>query len=67
MKRLYTEVDIQRALADIAKGKSVRRAALDWGVPRGTLHKRINGRVSYREAHEPFQRLSKVQEQRLTD
>jgi 4-hydroxybenzoate polyprenyltransferase len=67
MKRLYTEVDVQRALADIAKGKSVRRAALDWGVPRGTLHERINGRVSHREAHEPFQRLSEVQEQRLTD
>jgi hypothetical protein len=54
MKPLYTEDDVQRALVDIAKGKSVHRASLDWGVLRGTLHERINGRVSYKEAHEPF-------------
>jgi 4-hydroxybenzoate polyprenyltransferase len=67
MKPSYTEDDVQRALTDVAKGKSVRRASLDWGVPRGTLHERINGRVSHKEAHKPFQRLSMVQEQRLTD
>jgi hypothetical protein len=67
MKPSYTKEDVQRALADVAKGKSVRKACLDWGVPRGTLHERINGRVSHKEAHEPFQRLSIVQEQRLTD
>ena len=67
MKPSYTEDDIQRALAAVANGRSVRKACLDWGVPRSTLQNRINGHVSLKEAHEPFQRLSPVQEQRLTD
>jgi len=40
---------------------------LEWGVLRGTLQERINGRVSRKEASKPSQRLSTVQEQRLTD
>jgi hypothetical protein len=67
MKPSYTEDDVQRVLVDIGNGKSVRKAGLDWGVPRGTLQERINGRVSRQEANEPYQRLSLVQEQRLTD
>ncbi len=67
MRPSYTEEDVQRALADVAKGRSVRKAGLDWGVPRGTLQDRIHGRVSRKEASEPSQRLSPVQEQRLTD
>ena len=54
MKPSYTEDDVQRALTDVAKGKSVRRASLDWGVPRGILYKRINGHISYKEAYKPF-------------
>ena len=45
----------------------MRRASLDWGVPRSTIQERIYGRVTITEAKEPFQRLSSVQEQRLTD
>jgi hypothetical protein len=67
MKLLYTEDDIQRALTDVANWKSVRKACLDWAVPRATLQDRINSRVSRSEANEPSQRLSPVQEQRLTD
>jgi len=67
MKPSYTEDDLQRALADVALGRSVRKAGLDWGVPRSTLQERISGRVSRQEANEPSQRLSPVQEQRLTD
>jgi len=67
MKPSYTEEDVQGALAEVAKGRSVRKACLDWGVPRATLQNRINGHISLKEAHEPFQRLSPVQEQRLTD
>ena len=67
MKPSYTEDDIQRALADVGNGRSVRKACLDWGVPRGTIQDRIKGSVSRKEASEPFQRLSPVQEQRLTD
>jgi len=67
MKPLYTEDDVQRALKEVVEGKSIRKAGLDWGVPRSTLQERIYGRVILREAKEPFQRLSPVQEQRLTD
>ncbi len=37
MKPSYTEDDLQRALADVALGRSMRKAGLDWGVPRSTL------------------------------
>jgi hypothetical protein len=67
MKPKYTKDDVQMALQEVVKGKSVRRAGLDWGVPRTTLQERIDGRVSQREAQAPSQRLSTVQEQRLTD
>ena len=64
---LYTEEDVQFALNDIANGKSVRKASLDWGVPRPTLTARIQGAVSRIEANAYNQRLSPVQEQRLTN
>ena len=67
MKPSYTEEDIQRALRDIANGMSIRKAHLEWGIPRSTLQGRIYGRVSSQEAKAPSQRLSPVQEQRLTD
>ena len=67
MKPRYTEDDIQYALRDIANGKSERKASLDWGVPRGTLWERTQGRVSRLESHAHLQRLAPVQEQRLTD
>ena len=65
MKPAYTEADVQRALLDIATGKSLRKAGLDWGVPRSTLSDRIHGRISRAEAQEPYQRLSPIQEQKL--
>ena len=67
MKPRYTEDDIQYALRDIANSKSERKASLDWGVPRGTLWERTQGRVSRSESHAHLQRLALVQEQRLTD
>ena len=51
----------------MGNGRSVRKAYLDWGVLRGIIQDRIKGSVSRKEASEPFQRLSPVQEQRLTD
>ena len=51
----------------MANGVSQAKAGRDYGVPRGTLQLRINGGTSRQEAHEPQQRLSSVQEQRLTD
>ena len=45
----------------------MRKASLDWGPPRGTLEGRIKGHVSRSEGAAPLQRLSPIQEQRLTD
>ena len=67
MHSQYTEDDIQYALNDIANGILFRQASLKWGLPRATLHDRLNGRISRAEASQPFQRLSPVQKQRLTD
>jgi len=65
MKPSYTEDDVQRALKEVVEGKSMCKAHLDWGVPRSTLQDRIYGCVPQKEAQEPYQRLSPVQEQRL--
>jgi len=54
MKRLYTEDDVQYALKDIANGKSIRKASLEWGPLRGTLERRIKGHVSHSEAAAPL-------------
>jgi Tc5 transposase DNA-binding domain/helix-turn-helix, Psq domain len=67
MKALFTEDDVQYALRDVANGKSVRKASLDWGVSRATLQQRILGRLPRAEAAAHLQRLAPVQEQRLTD
>ena len=67
MKPIHTEDNIQYTLRDVANGKSVRKASLDWAVPRTTLHDRIFGRLLTKESHAHLQRLAPVQEQRLTD
>jgi len=66
MKLSYTEEDIQRALNAVANGVSQQKAGLEYGVPRSTLRDRINSTFSRVEAHEFQQRLSPVQENRLT-
>jgi hypothetical protein len=45
---------------------SQKKAGLEFGVPRSILQNRINGTLSRQEAHKPQQRLSTVQEDRLT-
>jgi hypothetical protein len=66
MARGYTEEDVQRALNAVANGMSQQKAGLEFGVPRPTLHARINGALSKQEAHEHEQRLSSVQEDHLS-
>ena len=67
IKPQYTKDDIQYALRDIANGKFERKASLNQGILQSTLQQQIASRVSRLEAHEYKQRLSPVQEQRLTD
>jgi len=65
--RKYTEDDIQDALKEVANGKSRHQVSKDWGIGRTTLIDRINGTLSKKETFAPYQRLSSVQEQHLTD
>lgn len=67
IKNRYAEEDVQNALRDITNGLSLRVASLKWGIPRSTLQDRKTGHLSHPEASQPFQRLSPVQEQHLTD
>ena len=66
MESPCTEEDIQVALFAITNGMSQRRAASEYGIPRATLQRRINGGISRQEAREPQQRLSPIQEDHLT-
>ena len=63
----YTEEDVQRALNYMENSYSMRKSALEFGVPRSILQDCTNGRISRQEAHMPQQRLSTVQEERLTE
>ncbi|KAF4626580.1 hypothetical protein G7Y89_g11576 [Cudoniella acicularis] len=61
MRNQYTEEDVIRALEDVANGKSIRKASLDYGVLRTTLQSRLYGHESHREAATPLQKLALLQ------
>ncbi|CAG9953199.1 unnamed protein product [Clonostachys rosea f. rosea IK726] len=62
----YLETNLQLAIRDVEAGDSQRKAAARWGVPRTSLRNRIAGRKTRQQEAETRQRLSKVQEVRLT-
>jgi 4-hydroxybenzoate polyprenyltransferase len=66
MKHRYTEDDMLQALQAIAKGLSLRKASLAYGIPRSSLHNRIIGHISRQQGAEGLQKLAPVQEQELT-
>ena len=61
----YTEYNLSQAIKAVENGTSIRRAALDWGIPRITLHDRLKGSQSHKDAAAGQQSLSKVQEGHL--
>ncbi|KAF4414567.1 Pogo transposable element with KRAB domain [Fusarium acutatum] len=63
----FTEKDMSAALQMVSEGVSVNKAAAACGVNRSTLQDRIKGAITPRQAHEPDQKLSAVQERRLRD
>ncbi len=67
MKPQYTEYDVRCALNEIANSKSLRKAALEWGVPRSTLRHRNTTTQPHKEAADHLQRLPTVVEDRLTN
>jgi hypothetical protein len=62
----YTEEDLNSAIQSVANGQSVKKAAIEWGIPRSTLRTRLNGALPRDQAFSGLQRLSKVQEDYLT-
>jgi hypothetical protein len=67
MKPQYTKYDVMRAMDDVANGKSLRKAVLDWGVPKSTLRDRLKDYTTHREAAEYLQKLPLALENRLTE
>ena len=67
MMKPYTEDDIQQALQSVANGQSLRKAALEWGVPRSTLQHRLQGTQPWESAFAQRQRLSPSQESHLVE
>jgi 4-hydroxybenzoate polyprenyltransferase len=61
------EEDLLRALEAISQGDSIRKASLEWGIPRSTLQSRIYGHQTRQTGAEALQKLAPVQEKRLTD
>src|SRR6195952_1952631 len=67
MKPQYTEDDVKCALNEIANGKSMRKARLEWGIPRSTLRDHNAATETHREAADHLQRLPTVVENRLAN
>ena len=63
----YTQSALSEALDAVKSGSSIRKAAVDYGIPLSTLHGRIKGSTSSREAQQHTQRLSPTQEASLVD
>ncbi|KAF7912091.1 uncharacterized protein EAF01_001112 [Botrytis porri] len=63
--RSYTEDDIAMALRAIVNDQSIRKAALDYGIPRATLQDRINGGLSHRLSTQNQQKIAPIQEKQL--
>lgn len=47
MKNDYLEDDLQEVLRAIVNGASIRKASLDYSVPRSTLHNCIYSDISH--------------------
>ncbi|KAI3534066.1 transposase [Colletotrichum abscissum] len=61
----YTEDELQQALEAIGNGLSVRRASIEFGVPRAILQGRRRGHQTRARAFAELQRLLPWQEDQL--
>jgi 4-hydroxybenzoate polyprenyltransferase len=62
----YSEYNLQQAIREVESGVSQRKACARWGIPRTTLRDRMSGRKTRAMEAETRQRLSTIQEARLT-
>jgi 4-hydroxybenzoate polyprenyltransferase len=61
----YAEYNVSHAIEAVASGLSIRKASLEWGVPRSTLQTRLHGVEPIRKTTAIQQRLSPTQEEHL--
>ncbi|KAK6208528.1 transposase [Colletotrichum tabaci] len=63
----YSEDELNQALEAISNGLSLRKASLQYGVPRSTLQLRLQGSQARSIAFSDLQRLSPSQEAKLAE
>ena len=63
----YTENEINQALESIANSQSIRKASVEWGIPRATLYNCIQGTQSRAIVSSTQQKLSPMQESNLVE
>ena len=63
----YSSQQLSLAIAAVAKGMTVRRAAEEFNVPRSTLHDRISGRVELGARSGPERYLGDQEEEQLVE
>ena len=61
----WDDTQLQKACQDVYKGQAVRRVALNYGIPKSTLHDRISGKVTPGAKSGPPAYLSAEEEDEL--
>ena len=61
----WDETKLQNAIQDVYEGQAVRRVALNYGIPKSTLHDKISGRVTIGGRSGPTPYLSSEEEDEL--
>ena len=61
----WNDTQLQKACQDVYKGQAVRRVALNYGIPKSTLHDRISGKVTLGAKSGPPSYLSAEEEDEL--
>lgn len=63
----FTDEDARRAIEDVRRGDSLRKASMAWGIPRSTLARRVQGGKPHSEANVDHQRLTPAQERAIAN
>ena len=61
------EANMQKAMAAVDKGESIRTAAIKFNIPRSTLHDRIKGKVKMGARRGPASYLTTEEEEELAN
>lgn len=67
VRKTWSNTAMLEAIEKVKKGWSVKRAAVEHGVPRTTLQDRIKGRVTHGKKPGPVSYLTEEEEQELCD